>query len=103
MASSPLVGAPAPQSQPLLFQWLRLRLLRNSFRVVVQQSFVRLLTILLCSALIWGALFTLSYLGFHELKTRWRLPLDGQIVGVLFDVMFLMLTGLLLFSTGLIL
>src|SRR6266496_3367921 len=87
----------------LLFQWLRWRLLRNSLRVVLSQSFVRLLTILLCSALIWVGLFALSYTGFHELKTRWNFPLDGRIISVLFDVLFVSLTVLLLFSTGLIL
>jgi ABC-2 type transport system permease protein len=86
-----------------LFQWLRWRLFRNSFRVVLRQSFLRVLTIVLCSALIWGALFALSLIGFSELKTRWNFPLDGQILGVLFDVLFVSLTVLLLFSTGLIL
>ena len=37
---------------------------------------IRLLTILLCSVLIWGLLFALSWKGFHELKVRWDVPLD---------------------------
>jgi ABC-2 type transport system permease protein len=87
----------------LLFHWLRWRLLRNSFGVVLSQSSIRLLTVLLCSALIWGTLFALAYLGFRELDTRWNFPLEGNLIGTLFDVMFIVLTVLLLFSTGLIL
>src|SRR6266542_3554289 len=102
LPSSPSV-APAPRDHAALFQWLRWRLLRNSLRVVLNQSFLRVLSILLCSAMIWGSLFALSYVGFHELKTRWSFPLDGQIIGMLFDVLFVALTVLLLFSTGLIL
>ena len=90
-------------NHPLLFQWLRWRMLRNSFRVVMSQSFIRLLTVLLCSALIWGTLFGLSYVGFHEMQGRWNFPLEGNLILTLFDVMFIVLTVLLLFSTGLIL
>src|SRR3954471_2844716 len=103
MAPPPSSDPPAPCDHALLFQWLRWRLLRNSLRVVLNLSFMRLLTILLCSALIWGGLFALSYAGFHELKTRWNFPLDRRIIGMLFDILFVSLTVLLLFSTGLIL
>ncbi|MCI0461683.1 MAG: hypothetical protein L0Z62_32430 [Gemmataceae bacterium] len=104
MAASPATPDAAAPSQPArLFQWLRWRLLRNSTGVVLRQTPGRLLTILACSLLIWGGLFVLSYAGFHELKTRWTFPLDGQIIGVLFDVLFITLTVLLLVSTGLIL
>jgi ABC-2 type transport system permease protein len=95
-----MLASPTPG---VLFQWLRWRLLRNSFRVMLRHSAVRLLTVLLCSALIWGTLFALSYLGFHELQTRWNFPLEGNLIGTLFDIMFIVLTALLLFSTGLIL
>src|SRR5262249_6534385 len=60
-------------------------------------------TVLLCSGVIWGTLFGLSYVGFHEMQGRWNFPLDGNLIGTLFDVMFIVLTVLLLFSTGLIL
>jgi ABC-2 type transport system permease protein len=103
MPSTSPSGAAAPRDHALLFRWLRWRLLRNSLRLVLSQSFVRVLTILLCSALIWSGLFVLSYAGFHELKTRWTFPLDGRIIGALFDLLFVSLTVLLLFSTGLIL
>jgi ABC-2 type transport system permease protein len=96
-------ATPAPPGQAVLFHWLRWRLLRNSLGVVLRQSFIRLLTVLLCSALIWGSLFALSYVGFHELRDRWNFPLEGELIVTLFDVMFIVLTVLLLFSTGLIL
>ncbi len=105
MSQSPATPPLGPQQQAALFQWLRWRLLRNSLGVLLRQSPVRLFTILACSALIWGALFAISYVGFGELKrpSRWSIPLDGQIIGVLFDMLFAALTVLLLMSTGLIL
>jgi ABC-2 type transport system permease protein len=90
-------------ANPALFHWLRWRVLRNSFRVVLQQSLARVLTVLLCSGVIWGTLFGLSYVGFHELQGRWNFSLEGNLILTLFDVMFIVLTVLLLFSTGLIL
>jgi ABC-2 type transport system permease protein len=103
MATSTAPHLAAPRDHGLLFQWLRWRLLRNSLRVVLSQSSVRLLTILACSALIWVGLFALSCAGFHELKTRWNIDLEGRIFSGLFDVLFVVLTVLLLFSTALIL
>src|SRR5437870_5028913 len=90
-------------NEGVLFQRLRWRLWRNSLEVVVRQSLVRVVTILLCSALVWGALFAISYLGFKELKTRWNFPLDGKVLGLLLDLLFIALTILLVFSTGIIL
>jgi ABC-2 type transport system permease protein len=94
---------PGPRAPGRLFQWLRWRVLRNSFRVLMGQSAVRVLTITACSVMIWGVLFGLGYVGFHEMQTRWNFPLEGQLVGALFDIMFIVLTVLLLFSTGVIL
>jgi ABC-2 type transport system permease protein len=87
----------------VLFQGLRWRLLRNTLRVVLRHSLVRLVTIVLCSLAIWGGVFALSYLGFRELKVRWGVPLDMDLMGGTFDLMFLVLGGLLIFSTGIIL
>lgn len=99
----PSVASLPPNGQALLLQWLRWRLLRNTLGVVLRQSVVRVVTILLCSLFIWGALFAMSYVGFAELKRENWFPLDGQIMGLLFDLMFLTLTVLLIFSTGIIL
>src|SRR5262249_13741508 len=57
----------------------------------------------LCSALIWGLLFYVSWRGFYELRERWDFPLDGMLMSLLFDLMFFSLTALLIFSTGIIL
>jgi ABC-2 type transport system permease protein len=90
-------------NQPLLFQRLRWRLLHNTIRVVLRRSLVRLITILFCSLLVWGSLFAISYIGFQELKVRWDVPLDLKIIVLIFDLMFIALTVLLIFSTGIIL
>ena len=95
---------PTPGGQARLLQWLRFRQLRNSLGVVFRQSAVRALTVVLCSAFIWLSVFGLSYLGFASLKytKSWDFPLDGQIMVLLFNLMFLTLTVLLVFSTALI-
>jgi ABC-2 type transport system permease protein len=90
-------------SPSLYFQQLRWRLLRNTFHQMLAQSWVRLFTILLCSTIIWGLLFAVSWHGFHELKTRWDVPLDLHLIELVFDLMFFTLTVLLTFSTGIIL
>ncbi len=90
-------------NEGLLFQRLRWRLWRNSMRALLHRGQIRALTILLCSLLVWGSLFALSFIGFHELKMRWNFPLDGEILGLVFDWMFTALMALLVFSTAIIL
>ena len=87
---------------PLLFQRLRLRLVRNGLGVLLRHSPIRLASILLFSFLICGGLFALSWWGFDYLRNE-RIPFAGGIIGMLFDFMFLALTVMLVFSTGLIL
>ncbi|HTU20035.1 MAG TPA: hypothetical protein VMG10_18365 [Gemmataceae bacterium] len=89
--------------QALLFQSLRVRLLRNSWRVMVGQSSMRPLTILLCSFVVWAFVFTISWGGFLILQSDVGVPLTGEIVGILLDFLFLSLAVLLIFSSGLIL
>ncbi len=88
---------------PWLFQRLRWRLLRNTLHVLVSKSPVRLVTIFLCSLIIWGGLFAISLMGFTFLKVELRVPLDGAILGTLFNLLFVVLTVLLVFSSGIIL
>jgi ABC-2 type transport system permease protein len=95
--------ASAAVSQPWLLQQLRWRMLRNSGRSMLQRSLVRPLTILLCSAVVWIAIFALSYLGFFAMVNRWAIPIDLMVGGWVFDVLFMALTVLLIFSTGIIL
>ena len=91
-----------PTDQALLFQRLRWNLLGNSWQVMKGQS-MRPLTILMCSVVVWAFVFTVSLGGFRFLKYEVQLPLDGEIVGLLFDLLFLTLGALLIFSSGLIL
>jgi ABC-2 type transport system permease protein len=100
------MNAPLPPQtahQPRLFQWLRLRLLRNSWRVLLGHGSVRPLTILLCSVLVWVFVFLVSLGGFRFLNEVIHLPLRGDIIGTLFDLLFLALGVFLVFSSGLIL
>jgi ABC-2 type transport system permease protein len=89
--------------QALLFHRLRLCLLRNSWRAMMGQSSMRPLTILLCSFIVWGIVFAISWGGFFFLQSEVGVPLTGDIVGILLDVLFLSLAVLLIFSSGLIL
>jgi ABC-2 type transport system permease protein len=93
----------APSSPSRLFSWLRWRLLRNSVGLMLRGSLVRVVTIMLCSLLIWGMLFAVAMIGFQELKQRWEVPLDGFVLELLFDLLFFSLTIMLIFSTGIIL
>src|SRR5262249_55453090 len=103
-ASVDTCPAPAPSVRAsLLFQGLRWRLLRNTLNELVRRSPVRLITILVCSALIWGGVFTLSWLGFTFFAIELKVPLNGKIIGTLFNLLFVVLTVLLVFSTGIIL
>ncbi len=95
--------AGAPVHEALLFQRLRWRLWRNALHVLLRRSLVRVLTIFLCSLVVWGSFFALSYLAFYELKTRWKIPPDFLMFGLVFDLLFICLTVLLIFSTGIIL
>jgi ABC-2 type transport system permease protein len=92
-------------SPALLLQNLRWRLFRNSLTILLTQSWWRAATVAYCCAIIWAFLFALSWYGFHELKTRpeWRIPLEQNLILLLFDVFFVTLAVLLVFSTGIIL
>jgi ABC-2 type transport system permease protein len=76
-------------------------LLDNSLRGLVRGSGLQLITVLVCSALIWGALFVVSREGFQYSFLQYKRMY--LIVGILFDLLFLSLAALLVFSTGLIL
>jgi ABC-2 type transport system permease protein len=87
-----------------LFARLRRRVLRNTVRVLLEQSSLRLVTIVLTSAVIWAFVFAVSWSGFHYIvQPPQRVPAFGSIVGVLFDMLFAALGVMLVFSTGLIL
>jgi ABC-2 type transport system permease protein len=81
---------------------LRWRLLRNSLATLFHGSPVRLISIIFCSLLVWSCIFAGSMWGFRTLQGQ-QIPFAGGIVGTLFDMLFLALTIMLLFSSGIIL
>ncbi len=104
-------GTPSPRhpvtpspNQMRLFGRLRWRVLRNTLRVLREQSSLRLVSIAVTSVTIWALVFGVSWAGFHYIaQPPQRVPAFGSIVGVLFDVMFAALGVMLILSTGLIL
>lgn len=88
--------------QSLLFQRLRWRVLRNTMTAVLRGSLIRAATIVCISTIIWLVVFAISKEGFSFLKLH-KLSLFGGIVGTIFDLFFLSLTILLIFSSGIIL
>src|SRR5262245_47081265 len=92
----------APVNHSLVFARLRWNLLRNTCRTVLWSSPVRLVTIILCSILVWVAVFVISALGFAFLAEK-QIPFAGNIVGLLFDLLFLSLAVMLIFSGSIIL
>ena len=90
-------------SPDLLFQNLRWRLMRNGLSLMLAHSWWRLAAIIFVCAVIWVVLFLLSWYAFHELKVRWNIPLEQNLVELIFDVFFFTLTILLTFSTCIIL
>jgi ABC-2 type transport system permease protein len=96
-------AASRPVSQPALFRRLRWRLLVNTINTMLDTSPIRPLSILFCSIVVWLFIFFVSLEGFRFLQHDVRLPLGGEIVGTLFDVLFMLLGVLLIFSSGLVL
>lgn len=96
-------AAASPVNQGVLFQRLRWRLWNNGLRLLFAGSFVKPLTILLCSIVVWVFVFVVSLVGFRFLVEVVKLSLDEQIVGMLLGLLFFSLGVLLVFSSGLIL
>jgi ABC-2 type transport system permease protein len=97
------MGHDVPGCPPaLLFHWLRWRLLRNGARQLLQQSGLRVCTMVAVSVLVCGFIFAVGLEGFSYLHGL-RLPASGDLLGTVFDFLFLALNLMLLFSTGLIL
>jgi ABC-2 type transport system permease protein len=97
-----IFNSPTRAGTPLLLQWLRWRLLRNSIATLFHGSPVRLITIVICSLMVWTGITAVSVWGFRSLQAQ-QIPFAGGIVGTLFDMLFLALAIMLLFSSGIIL
>jgi ABC-2 type transport system permease protein len=81
--------------------YLRIRLLRNQVRGVLQGSRLRLLMLVFCSAVFWVALFVGFFEGFKFLNSF--INATDEIVEYLFGIFFLSLLVMLVVSTGIIL
>lgn len=89
-------------NQAAIFQYLRLRLFRNTVATVLHDSPLRLATILFSSLLVWFGVFGASSLGFHHLLVQ-KIPFAGGILETMFDMLFFSLGVMLVFSTSIIL
>jgi ABC-2 type transport system permease protein len=89
-----------PVSQGLLFQKLRWRLVRNAGTLLFGNSRVRLISIVTVSLLIGMGLYAAAHLGFGFVRSA---GLPRSVIALVFDAMFFVLGGMLVFSTGLIL
>ncbi len=109
MSAPPVV--PSSPARPLsslgqqgLFQWLRLRMGANAWRVLFGQSLFRPTTILAACAVIAFFMFGVAYAGFHFLVNEAKFAtVHVEMVSRLIDMLFFSLGFLLIFSTGLIL
>jgi ABC-2 type transport system permease protein len=81
--------------------FLRMRLFRNHVRAFLQGSRLRLLMLVVCSAVFWLALFVGFFEGFKFLNSF--INATDEIVEYLFGIFFLSLLVLLMVSTGIIL
>lgn len=98
--SEALVISGAPP-RPWVLSRLRSRLLVNNLRIHLRRNRLRLGLILVLSLLIWGGLYGLFAEGFQFLRNM-RIPGTYQALELLFGMFFLSLTGLMVFSTGLL-
>jgi len=85
-----------------VFARLKWSLIRNQLRGIRGENWVRPASIAFSSLLVAGFGFGTSLAGFAFLRQQ-KLPLGGDIVGLLLDLFFLTLATLLCLSTGLIL
>jgi ABC-2 type transport system permease protein len=86
-----------------LFLNLRLTHLRNAWTIVRQSALARTIAIIVSCLITWVSLFGFSLFAFSELKNRYNFPLGEGLLELLFDVMFFLLSSLLLFSTAILL
>ena len=84
------------------FRGMRLRLIRNGLRSILAGSRLRVVMIVLCSAIFWAGLFFLFFGGFQFIE-KFFSQLAGEFVEYVFSMFFLSLLTMLLFSTGIIL
>jgi ABC-2 type transport system permease protein len=87
---------------PWIFHRLRWQAIRNTSMALAGPTRIRIISIGLCSLLVAGTVFAGALEGFAFLRRQQILP-GGQLIGILFDFLFLSLAVLLVFSGGIIL
>ncbi len=75
--------------------------MRNACAQLFGGSRIKLVSIALCSIIVFGTVGAASWEGFHLMAAR-EIPFAGGIIGVLFDFLFLSLSVMLFFSSGII-
>ena len=88
--------------QPAVLRRLRFTALRNALAVALKSGKMRLFSMLLTSGIVAAFVFALAHFGFRELDQN-NVPVKGIVAGLLFDLLFFTLGGMLLFSTGIVL
>src|SRR4051794_21972560 len=88
--------------QPAVLRRLRLTAVRNALAVALKSGKMRVFTMLLTSGIVAGFVYALAHFGFAELEQN-HVPVKGIVAGLLFDLLFFTLGGMLLFSTGIVL
>lgn len=87
-----------------LFWLLRRKILKNLFRLALENSRLRLSLVVLLAALLWLGLFMLFADGFKFLRVTIHDPIiHAETVQAVYGVFFTALTVMLVFSTGVIL
>ncbi len=90
------------RSHQSILRGLRYRLFRNSGLQLVGNSRTRFISMILVCVIVWGVVFAGSWWGFSTLNTTRLFP-SGRIMELIFSTLFLMLGGMLIFSTSLVL
>jgi ABC-2 type transport system permease protein len=99
-ASTPLQHMPVSQGR--MFWNLRWRIIRNAGSLLFGNSRVRLISMVLASAIICAALYAGASFGFRLIARSALNPTSG-IIGLIFSAMFFALGIMLVISSGLIL
>ncbi len=82
---------------------LRVAHFRNAWTILRTMALTRTIAIIVSCLITWFSLFGFSLFAFGELKTRYGFHLGGGIQELLFDVLFALLSSMLLFSTSILL
>ena len=93
---------PLPDAGLGVFLLLRLRQARHQATALRGEGMVKVASIVVSCGCVAVFAFVVALIGFHFLQKQ-KLPLGGDIIGLLLDMFFFTLSGLLVFSGGLIL